>query len=375
MRSCLSQMARLVVLLALLALARAQWCECENAPTDCTNSTQDLNIDERYDCGPYVPRFRCSDAATDDGCGGGGLSLTGRPIDNDDPAEVRPPDPGFSSQELDDYKTLELEFLSDILKNDPLFPDEGETKLELPYCGMLWDSPGSRRRDMPVYGTSVYKRGWGSVFKGIKWPTLSSGPKRPTFPRKPTPPNVRVVFNVFATNYTTQDKITDAVLDQAVAELNAAYNIRMRISFFRDQSVHRFTDPWDADHRRFTQHVRGDLPANYMMRQEFRHGGKDVLHVFILESIRRGDNRLNGFCYFPDSSIDGCAVAYDTLTGVSHQDCDTTSRGTLTHEVGHWLGLKHTHDESDDDECRGDNDIAVIPQFPFEVRPRRLRLL
>ncbi|KZV90439.1 hypothetical protein EXIGLDRAFT_770855 [Exidia glandulosa HHB12029] len=364
-----------LVFLSVLGLVAAQWCGCENADsTTCVESPQDYNRDERIDCGPYIQRRSCSDVVTGDGCGTGDASLsltTG--IDNDDPADVNPPDPDFSADELDNYKTLELELLADILKNEPLYPDEGEQKLDLPYCGMLSDDAATSRRDIPVYASDLYKRGWGSIFKGLKWPTLSSGPKKPVFTKKPGPPNVRVVFNVFATNYTTQDKVTDELLDTAVAELNSAYQ-RMNISFYRDSSIYRFTEPSDDELRRFTQHVRGGSDDDafnnaYMMREAHRHGGKDVLHVYVLESIRRTNAVLNGFCFFPNTKgVDGCAVAMDAMTGISHINCDTTSRGTLTHEAGHWFGLKHTHDEIDDDVCGGDNEIDVIPQFPSNGR-------
>jgi len=170
------------------------WCGCLDADeTTCFESPQNFNIDERLDCGPYVPKsYDAADACverTDDGCGSsGGISLTEYGTDNDRTSEVNPPDPVMSAEELDDYKTLELQLLAEILKSDPLFPEEGETTVDLPYCGAATEEQAAaspeRKRGEPVYASSViYKRGWGNIFKGLKWPSLSSGPKKPKFMR------------------------------------------------------------------------------------------------------------------------------------------------------------------------------------------------
>lgn len=148
------------------------------------------------------------------------------------------------------------------------------------------------------------------------------------------------MFNVLATNHTSSDKVSDEILTNLVSELNRNFN-RMKITFtLSTQDIYRYIDPGDADLRRFTQHKRNYVDNSwneqYMMREEFRHGGKETLHIYLLESIDRSDGkgRVNGFCYFPHTAgLDGCAIAYDTIGGVSHRDCDTTSRGTLTHEA------------------------------------------
>mmetsp|Transcript_13482 Transcript_13482/g.28307 ORF Transcript_13482/g.28307 Transcript_13482/m.28307 type:complete len:483 (+) Transcript_13482:482-1930(+) len=84
------------------------------------------------------------------------------------------------------------------------------------------------------------------------------------------------------------------------------------------------------------------------MKTALRRGGMETLNVFVNTA-----GGYLGYAYFPESSFsvnDGVTLLNDSLPGGDISDYNEGD--TLTHEVGHWLNLDHTHFNG----CKGPGD-------------------
>lgn len=96
------------------------------------------------------------------------------------------------------------------------------------------------------------------------------------------------------------------------------------------------------------------------MKAKLRRGGPEVLNVYTvsLENPEDENEKLLGFATFPyaypeNPKADGVIIRYSTLPG---SDAAPANLGrTLTHEVGHWVGLYHTFQGG----CDGDGDYVA----------------
>jgi hypothetical protein len=81
------------------------------------------------------------------------------------------------------------------------------------------------------------------------------------------------------------------------------------------------------------------------MRRFLRKGDYKTLNLYFLKDV---GNKTLGRCYFPrevklgsdEFYVDGCNARYSTITGGSLPGYEQGI--TTVHEVGHWLGLRHT---------------------------------
>ncbi|KAM0748734.1 hypothetical protein T439DRAFT_327999 [Meredithblackwellia eburnea MCA 4105] len=296
-------------------------------------------------------------------------------IFNPDPEHPEAPDLELTDDELDAYKSLELEFLASILQN----PFQGEKPLDLPYCGLTPESVGSGTKTREKRGLT-----WKKVFKGAK--KMVTPPKRPTppviCPRSPPRLSIPVQFNVITTNQTNNFLISNQVVTDAIANLNDAYK-GMGVTFSQKGTIFR---KWKtaasasslADIHKFARVNYSDkaLIKRVMTDQTFRRGvSSQEVNIFLVEEIVTGlkNETTTGFCYYPGGDIDGCVVTFDSLKGVSLLDSDTDADRTMVHEVGHWFGLKHTFDDPKQADCTGNNRIATIPQYPYSKRFQTLQ--
>lgn len=125
--------------------------------------------------------------------------------------------------------------------------------------------------------------------------------------------------------------------------------------------------------------------AQTQMKKELREGVADTLNVFTVGSITTSDGQALGYATFPKSyddepENDGVVVLYSSLPGSSagRSQClgihfnthlfflEPYNLGkTLTHEVGHWVGLYHTFQGG----CDGGD---MVDDTPPEVSNRSL---
>jgi PKD repeat protein len=83
---------------------------------------------------------------------------------------------------------------------------------------------------------------------------------------------------------------------------------------------------------------------------------EDYLNVWVVNEIENNDalNGIQGYAYFPvNNPVDGVVILHNATGTVGNIKPNTALNRTLSHEVGHYLGLYHTfHNTSD---CSGES--------------------
>jgi hypothetical protein len=157
-------------------------------------------------------------------------------------------------------------------------------------------------------------------------------------------PKAKVTVDVHVHVITRSDGtggVTQKQIDDQIAVLNAAYGGRTAkqdaptifrfatksVDYTRNDDWHDWSDP-DVD-------PADDQEAKAALRK----GGYDDLNIYIA-ALSDG---LLGYAYFPNEATliqDGVVILNESLPGGSAAPYNEGD--TLTHEVGHWLGLYHT---------------------------------
>lgn len=110
--------------------------------------------------------------------------------------------------------------------------------------------------------------------------------------------------------------------------------------------------------RTWFNYVAPNLPTNKAMKELLHKGGAADLNVYTVGFKGGPGKGLLGYATFPSSyegnpKDDGVVIQYSTVPGGSNVDYGEGK--TLTHEMGHWVGLYHTFQG---DTCLGEGDYV-----------------
>ncbi|KAK4225599.1 hypothetical protein QBC38DRAFT_255847 [Podospora fimiseda] len=145
---------------------------------------------------------------------------------------------------------------------------------------------------------------------------------------------VDTYFHVVASSTAASDGyISDSLLTAQFNALNAAYAPH-QIQFVLKGTDKTVNSNW----------ARDGAGYELTMKKALRKGTYKALNIYFLKDM--GSNL--GYCYFPTSVTansnnfwkDGCTVLHTTVPGGTLTNYNKGH--TVTHEVGHWLGLYHT---------------------------------
>jgi len=104
------------------------------------------------------------------------------------------------------------------------------------------------------------------------------------------------------------------------------------------------------------------------MKGALRRGGPSALNIYSV-SFQSGPSRgILGYATFPanygsNPTVDGVVIRYDTVPGGNAPPFNLGK--TLTHEVGHWVGLYHTFQGGCNNAAGGDQ----VSDTPLEAGP------
>jgi hypothetical protein len=157
------------------------------------------------------------------------------------------------------------------------------------------------------------------------------------------PKIVPTYFHII-TNQLGQGDVNDTIVQQQMEVLNKGF-LNTGLQFELVQVDRTANDAWYATGPR--------TPSQTAMKQALRQGGPDALNIYTA-NLAGG---LLGWATFPWSypnnpQDDGVVVLTDSLPGGTATNYNLGA--TLTHEVGHWVGLYHTFQGG----CTGNGDFV-----------------
>jgi hypothetical protein len=143
---------------------------------------------------------------------------------------------------------------------------------------------------------------------------------------------IPVYFHVIQSSTSTNGGVTDTMITNQIAVMNAAY-ASANISFSLVSIDRTTNNTW------FT--VTPGTTAESQMKTALRKGGKESLNIYT-GNIGQG---LLGWATFPSDysrapKMDGVVMLNQSMPGGTASPYNLGD--TATHEVGHWAGLYHT---------------------------------
>ncbi|SPO01474.1 related to Extracellular metalloprotease MGG_08041 [Cephalotrichum gorgonifer] len=181
------------------------------------------------------------------------------------------------------------------------------------------------------------------------------------------PVTVATYFHVVSSS---EDEEDGNISDEAIADQLQVMNDDYRdsgFSFFHADTTRTVDPDWATNSL--------DPSTDMDMKGSLRQGSYADLNIYLLKGLITNDGKnVLGRCYFPmsqprdeDVVLDGCSVLAATVPGGSMERYNLGK--TVSHEVGHWMGLYHTFHDG----CDGGDGISDTPAqaSPTEGCPPR----
>lgn len=159
---------------------------------------------------------------------------------------------------------------------------------------------------------------------------------------------IDVFFHVFYANETADaGYVSDEVINRQLEVLNNDYSATglsfnlVQVDRYQDEDVFLRLGP--------------ETVAERTVKREYRQGNGSTLNIYTVGFMKGSGKGLLGFATFPfdyesKPHMDGIVLLHSTMPG---NGAPPYNEGrTLTHELGHWLGLYHTFQDG----CKGEGD-------------------
>jgi len=246
--------------------------------------------------------------------------------------------------------------ISAVLFSAPLFAqsdnayDNADPNAAFLRCGTKHPSPEEARLI-----EEQFQRLRGQIAKSSNAKGKPGGGGEEPPPKPPTvdPVEIAVVFHIIRDGSAGQ--VSTGTIDAQMTVLNDAFSSAEAPYSFKLAEV---TDTNDSN---WYQNC-GSSSVEAAMKTKLRRGGPETLNVYSCHP----DGGLLGWATFPswyasNPKDDGVVILDDSLPGGSATNYNQGD--TLTHEVGHWLGLYHTFQGG----CNGSGDY--VADTPAERSP------
>jgi len=174
------------------------------------------------------------------------------------------------------------------------------------------------------------------------------------------PVNISVYWHVIQANETVAGgNLTQDMITSQIDVLNKDYNAT-GLQFALVDTTRTLNETW------FRSVGPSDNLQTEMKNALRKEGGPNDLHVYTVGFESGSGQGLLGYATFPWSytnapSDDGVVILHTTLPNGAASNYNLGR--TLTHEVGHWMGLYHTFQGG----CSGDGDF--VADTPAESSP------
>ncbi|KAF9050453.1 metalloprotease [Panaeolus papilionaceus] len=178
------------------------------------------------------------------------------------------------------------------------------------------------------------------------------------------PTSIKVYFNIISADETREGgNVPDSFIHEQMKVLNKDFT-RGGLRFDLQAIKRVVNETWY--HR-----VSYDTIENTEMKEALRIGGPETLNIYTVGFTQAGG--LLGYATFPSDykrlpKDDGVVLLTESLPGGLATDFNLGR--TLTHEVGHWVGLYHTFQtDSGMDECDRKGRGDYVFDTPLENGP------